>query len=492
MQVPPSPQLELARARIGSVLRGKWRLDSLLGLGGMAAVYAATHRNGKRGAVKLLHVELAHNADIRERFLREGYVSNKIEHPGAVSVLDDDVTEDGAVFVVMELLQGETLESRAKRQGGTLPLSEVVRFADALLDILVVAHQAGVVHRDLKPDNLFLTRDGQLKVLDFGIARLREAQDTSSATRTGTSMGTPSFMPPEQALGNWSQVDARTDLWAVGATMFALATGRMVHEADTLNKLLLAAMTRPASPIRSIADSIPASVAEVIDRALAFDQSQRWPDARTMQLALRQALLLAAAPAQVPVAPATAGPGLPVVSQAPTPPTQVSAGVSAPPQFISPSTGPALVQVASLGTTAPVSSDPSAGQTKAAARRRMLVAAIASSAGLALIAALAVGMARRASSSSVAAQVNPSSEAAPPPSSAATVEPPDDALAAPAASHAELDAAASSVPTGLASAGPPADTPPSKLKPPGTKTTGGAGGRSGGPSKPPSKDFNTW
>src|SRR6476659_7583163 len=105
-----------AQERVGKVLRQKWRLDKLLGVGGMAAVYAATHRNGKRAAVKLLHADVAMNPDLRTRFLREGYVANAVEHPGAVSVLDDDTDEDGSVYLVMELLEGETLESRWERK----------------------------------------------------------------------------------------------------------------------------------------------------------------------------------------------------------------------------------------------------------------------------------------------------------------------------------------------------------------------------------------
>jgi serine/threonine-protein kinase len=278
----------LAQAHIGRVLRDKWRLDALLGIGAMAAVYAATHRNGMRAAVKLLHPELAADPNVRARFLREGYAANKIEHPGCVSVLDDDVAEDGSVFLVMELLAGETLDERAERRGDKLPLPEVVAAADQILDALAAAHAKGIVHRDIKPGNLFVTRSGALKVLDFGIARLLENQG-ATATMTGAAMGTPAFMPPEQALAEWDKVDGRTDIWALGATMFTLLTGRYVHEAESVTALLVAISSRPIQPIASVLPGIPKGIGAVIDRALAFRPEDRWPDARSMQAALRAA-----------------------------------------------------------------------------------------------------------------------------------------------------------------------------------------------------------
>jgi serine/threonine-protein kinase len=278
-----------ARARIGQVLAEKWRVDKLIGVGGMAAVYAVTHvNNGRRAAVKLLHTELGTSPDIRTRFLREGYVANKVDHPGTVQVLDDQVTADGVVFLVMDLLEGESLEDRRER-GGTLPAHVVLSLADRLLDVLAAAHDKGIIHRDIKPENIFLTRDGSVKVLDFGIARMRELSAARMTLTSAGAIGTPAFMPPEQARGRWDDVGPKSDLWAVGATMFTLVTGRLVHQAETLNELMLAAMTRPAPPIESVAPGTPPALAAVIDRALAFDIAARWPDARAMQAAVRTA-----------------------------------------------------------------------------------------------------------------------------------------------------------------------------------------------------------
>jgi len=294
-----------ARARVGLVLKGKWRLDELLGIGGMAVVYAATHRNGNRVAMKMLHAELARDPDIKARFLREGYLANAVEHAGVVSVIDDDVCADGSVFLVMELLEGETIERRWERKGRRLPVVEVLSITDRLLDVLASAHAREIVHRDIKPENVFLTCAGEIKVLDFGIARVRALSPRTNATQGGTTMGTPPFMPPEQARGRWDDVDARTDLWAVGATMFTLLTGRFVHEADTVNEQLLSAMTRVAPKVSSLAPEIPREVAEVVDRALAFRKDARWEDARAMKGAIRRAYkaMRGDAASNLPIAP---------------------------------------------------------------------------------------------------------------------------------------------------------------------------------------------
>jgi serine/threonine protein kinase len=275
---------ERARRRLGDRVRDKWLLEELLGVGGMAAVYAATHRNGKRVAIKVLHPEVAASDDTRNRFLREGYVANAVEHDGAVSVLDEDVTEDGAPFFVMDLFEGETLDQRLRRSG-PLDVSDVLAAADALLDVLAAAHKKKIVHRDIKPDNVFLTKDGHIKVLDFGIAQLRETGHSS--TQVGHTMGTPSFMSPEQARGRWDEVDAQSDLWAVGATMYTLLTGRHVHEADTMNEVLLGAMTRHAGSLALACPGLSPDVCRIVDRALRFEKADRWESASAMQEAIR-------------------------------------------------------------------------------------------------------------------------------------------------------------------------------------------------------------
>jgi eukaryotic-like serine/threonine-protein kinase len=271
------------RARVGSTLKGKYRLDRVVGVGGMAAVYAATHlRNASRVAVKLLHREVAVDESVRARFLREGYVANSVAHPGAVRILDDDTAEDGAVFLVMELLEGETLDARWERSGHRLGAREVSRLVYQLLDVLATAHEKGIVHRDIKPENLFLTRSGVLKVLDFGVARMLQGPVTS--TRPGGIIGTPAFMAPEQVLDKI--VDAQSDLWSVGATAFTLLSKRYVHEADSAGEMMVIVGSRPARSLALVAPDVPAVLASVVDRALMFEKSARWSDARAMQSAL--------------------------------------------------------------------------------------------------------------------------------------------------------------------------------------------------------------
>jgi tRNA A-37 threonylcarbamoyl transferase component Bud32 len=281
-----------AQGRVGTVLCGKYRIDGVLGVGGMAVVYAATHRNQKRVAIKMLHPELSMRQEIRARFFREGYAANTVDHPGAVAVLDDDVAEDGAAFLVMEQLEGDELERIWEKHGGRLEARVVLAVADPLLAVLAAAHAKAIVHRDIKPANLYVTRDGSLKVLDFGIARVRDAASGSdSATKTGLMLGTPAYMAPEQALGKSKEIDGKTDLWSVGATLFTLLSGLQVHEGESATAILVQAATQPARPLGSVAPGVDPRLAAIVDRALAFDRDARWPDAASMRAAVRAAHL---------------------------------------------------------------------------------------------------------------------------------------------------------------------------------------------------------
>ncbi|HEY2370138.1 MAG TPA: serine/threonine-protein kinase [Polyangiaceae bacterium] len=275
---------ERANKRVGTMLRGdKYVLEQLLGAGAMGAVYGARHRNGMRVAIKVLHPELSRIEEIRRRFLREGYIANRVSHPGTVKVLDDDVDEDGTTFLVMELLEGRTLEAEWTAAGSKLSAIRVAQVAERVLAVVAAIHAEGIVHRDIKPDNVFLTTGGAIKVLDLGIARLVESR---SATATGQMMGTPEFVAPEQAAGNVREIDGRTDLYSVGAMMFALITGEVVHPGRTGMEQMVFAATRPARSLLDVWPDAPPLLANVIDVALSFDKSKRWATAAEMQTAL--------------------------------------------------------------------------------------------------------------------------------------------------------------------------------------------------------------
>jgi serine/threonine-protein kinase len=270
--------------RIGTVIAGKYRLDRILGSGAMASVFAATHvRNANCVALKILHPALTDDADIRARFLREGYAANRVGHPGTVRALDEGITEDGVVFFVMDLLEGEPLDSVWERRGYRLPPLEVAQLMCQLLDVLAAAHSKGIVHRDVKPENLFLEPDGRLRVLDFGVARVLDG--TLTETRAGSVIGTLPYMAPEQMLGRSHAVDARSDLWSVGATAFTLVSGRFVHDAETPEEMMVFTGSRQVRSLADAASDVAPEFIDVVDRALRFDKGERWASATSMQAA---------------------------------------------------------------------------------------------------------------------------------------------------------------------------------------------------------------
>jgi serine/threonine-protein kinase len=279
-----------ARQRIGATLRrGKYVLERLLGVGAMGAVYEATHRNGMRVAIKILHAEIARVEEVRQRFLREGYIANMVQHEALVRVLDDDIDDDGATFLVMDLLDGQTLANEWTSSGRVLSTARVVEIARQMLAVLDAIHAAGIVHRDVKPENVFVTRAGPLKLLDLGIARLMME---SRLTASGQIMGTPEFMAPEQGTGQIRAIGPRTDLYSLGAMMFTLLTGRPVHEARTPMEAMVFGATRAARPLRDVWPAAPPLLANAIDVALSFEPDRRWTSAAQMRTAIDNAARL--------------------------------------------------------------------------------------------------------------------------------------------------------------------------------------------------------
>jgi len=277
-----------AAARVGTSLRrGKYVLSALLGVGAMGAVYSATHRNGMRVAIKVLHPEVAKVEELRSRFVREGYIVNMVSHPGLVRVLDDDIEDDGTTFLVMDLLEGRTLDAECTAGGGGLPVARVGVVVLDLLDVLDAIHSAGIVHRDVKPENVFIEHTGRVRLLDLGIARLLIE---SRMTASGEIMGTPEYVAPEQARGQIGLINPRTDLYSVGAMMFSLLTGRAVHEGRSPMEAMVFGATRPARSLLEVWPNAPPVLVHVVDVALSFDQDRRWANAVEMGVALRNAM----------------------------------------------------------------------------------------------------------------------------------------------------------------------------------------------------------
>jgi eukaryotic-like serine/threonine-protein kinase len=270
-----------AAERLGESIRGKYQLEALLGVGGMASVYAARHRNGSRVAIKIMHAEFAREEGVKKRFLREGYVANKVDHPGVVKIVDDDETELGEPFLVMELLEGETLQQLWKRRKRKVPPGEALAIAAQVLDVLVPFHEQNIVHRDLKPANIFICNDDAVKLLDFGVAQLREGGE--AMTRAGTALGTPSFMSPEQAMGKSEQLDGRSDIFSVGATLFAILSGKRLHHGRSDNEAFILAATQPAPSVARTAPDLDVEIIALVDRALQWDRRKRFRSAGEMR-----------------------------------------------------------------------------------------------------------------------------------------------------------------------------------------------------------------
>jgi len=271
--------------RIGQLLAGKYRLERLLGRGGMGEVYEARHAVvGRRFAIKFLHAAPAPGSIIAARFLREAQAAGALESPHIAAVLDFDVAPDGAPFLVMEYLAGETL-SHVLRREKRLALPRVISILLQACSGLSVAHRAGIVHRDLKPENLFLVArpDGSelLKVVDFGIAKLLGDPSCGDVTQSGAVLGTPYYMAPEQARGE-RNIDQRVDVHALGVIGYELLSGLKPHPGDSYNAILAHILTESVMPLEDACPTLPKRVCEVIDRAMAHDADERYDSVETL------------------------------------------------------------------------------------------------------------------------------------------------------------------------------------------------------------------
>jgi serine/threonine-protein kinase len=263
------------------LVAGKYRIDGLLGQGGMGVVYRATHMvSGKRVALKWMLPAGDAKEELAERFVREARATARIDHPNVVDVYDVGV-QDGSVYLVMELLHGESLAECLER--GALAPVEAVGILMHALRAVAAAHAEGVIHRDLKPDNIFLCQgpDGEPrepKVLDFGISKVAASSDMRdmSLTQSGTVMGTPFYMSPEQVRG-LRDVDERGDVYAFGVILYEMLSGAFPFDAETYNELILKIVTEEPTPLLSLRSDLDPILASVVARAMARDREQRYP-----------------------------------------------------------------------------------------------------------------------------------------------------------------------------------------------------------------------
>jgi serine/threonine protein kinase len=281
----------------GMVIRSKYEILEQIGIGGMGFVYKGRHITfNELCAIKIVNDVIAGDPNFLQRFQTEAVVTRKLRHPNAVRVEDFDYTEDGRPFIVMELVEGKNVGEILESEGA-FRVPRAIRVASQVAQALGFAHKLGIVHRDIKPGNIVLTRDerGQevAKVLDFGIAKLREAVgDKPGMTMTGMVVGTPLYMSPEQFMGKkaGSEIDGRSDIYSLGVVLYQMVTARLPFEGDTLYSIMMQHMQGAARPPHEIAPElqIPEELSRVILKAIDKSREQRYQTAEEFALALEQ------------------------------------------------------------------------------------------------------------------------------------------------------------------------------------------------------------
>ncbi len=262
----------------GQTIEGRYRIEKLLGKGGMGAVYLGRHTViGKKVAVKFLHHQFTHNEEIVKRFYREAQAAAAIAHKNIIDVLDVGVSETREPYLVMEYLEGESL-SHLLRRNGNIDMGAACGILEPTLLALAVAHSKGIVHRDLKPENIFLVKQDddipQIKIIDFGISKITELGASVRFTQTGTLLGTPAYMSPEQARGD-SDVDHRSDLYSVGVMLYEMLSGKMPITGKNHNAHLMNVITQAPIPPRESNPEFPLEAEPVVLKALSKDAGSR-------------------------------------------------------------------------------------------------------------------------------------------------------------------------------------------------------------------------
>src|SRR5688572_17731971 len=263
--------------RVGTVLAGRYVMEEVIGEGGMATVYRARNRiTEKMVAVKIMNPLLASDAIVRERFRREAKSAQKLAHPNIIEIYDQGDTEDGTAYIVMELLDGESLASVVQR--GRVDVDRAIHIAIQIARGVARAHDLEIIHRDIKPENIFITRrsDGSdlVKVLDFGIAKSRQ---DSRLTGQGELFGTPQYMAPERIMGK--DTGGSSDIYALGVVFFEMLTGELPFNAPDVATFFVKHMEEPPPPVRSLNSRVPPALDDLVRRMLAKTPAERPVDA---------------------------------------------------------------------------------------------------------------------------------------------------------------------------------------------------------------------
>jgi len=453
----------------GSILLGKYRVDRIIGVGGMGAVVGARHLQlDERVAIKFLLPEMLQHEEVVQRFLREARAAIKIRSEHCVRVLDVGTLENGAPYMVMEFLEGQDLSQLLEGHRGALPIPDVIDWVLQACEALAEAHQIGIVHRDLKPANLFLTRraDGtaSVKVLDFGISKQAASGADAGVTKTQAVLGSPRYMSPEQ-MRSTKDVDARADVWALGAVVHELIAGVPPFDAETMTALCAAILQDNPKPMGATRPEVTPELEMAVRGALEKDRDRRYRNVAQFAAALAPfgGLTSRASAERIARVLGVQGPGPGGLSN-----SQPMLGASA----MASTTGGAVATNASA-------KPPTAA-----------IVAVSSIAGVALIAVIIGLVALRKHGPAAAATVpsataTTSVAAAQPPPPAVSLPPPADSAPDPSASVATgastvpSSAPAGAVPPGHPPPGPAGKVPPAK--PP-------AGGGPPPPAKPPSNN----
>jgi serine/threonine-protein kinase len=281
---------------IGRVLDGQYEIEEFIAEGGMGAVYRARHTLlGDKVAIKILPPEMRRNPEWLKRFQREGQAARRFHHPNSVIVHDLRTSSEGENYLVMEYVEGRTLDEEVAARGGRLSLSEALRIIEPVASVLDAAHAMGVVHRDLKPSNIMITGQGSVKLLDLGVAKVSDmGAGMTSLTMTGQLLGTPYYMSPEQwgeqQRDGSEEVDGRTDVYSLGVVVYQITTGEFPFNGDSVVTLRRAHCHQRPRPLEEIDASIPAAWSEVVLRAMSKDRNDRQASAGELARELRAAL----------------------------------------------------------------------------------------------------------------------------------------------------------------------------------------------------------